>query len=156
VIVHQRRSPGKLLQRVVELWPHSTGTMMAYCVKQLSFRRSGPRYAVKAAAIAIEILRGTSDDIEPVIRHLLKGVNSPSALAQGGGMEYEKSAHWWLPDFRTRHCGSFAHISARNYRGGHERSIRRWTGTWWGRYEYGHGLSPAHTTRVRRSNCGHQ
>lgn len=36
---------------------------MAYCVKQLSFERSGPRCAVKAAAIAIEILRGTSDDI---------------------------------------------------------------------------------------------
>lgn len=84
VIVHQRRSPGKLLERVVELWPHSTGAMTAYCVKQLSFRSAGPWCAVKAAAIAIDVLRGTSDDTKPVIGHLLKGVNSSSALAEGG------------------------------------------------------------------------
>jgi hypothetical protein len=40
---------------------------------------------VKAAAITVEILRGTPDDTEPVIRHLLRGVNSPLAFARVDG-----------------------------------------------------------------------
>lgn len=91
---------------------------MTYSVNRLSFGNAGPRCAVKAAAIAVEILRGTPHDAEPVIRHLLRGINSPFAFARVDGEKgwnMKKWAHWWSTTrtiSRTRnYCRFFVCIS---------------------------------------------
>jgi hypothetical protein len=42
---------------------------------------------MKAVAITIKIVGDAPNDIEPVFRHLLKEVNSPSALTSVDGAE---------------------------------------------------------------------
>jgi hypothetical protein len=73
VVVHRRRTPEKLLERVIEQWAHSITGTMTYCVKQmlLSFGYSGPGREVNVVATTVNILGGTPDDMEPVVGHLL-------------------------------------------------------------------------------------
>lgn len=73
MVVHRRRTPEKLLERVIEQWAHSITGTMTYCVKQmlLSFGYSGPGREVNVVATTVNILGGTPDDMEPVVGHLL-------------------------------------------------------------------------------------
>jgi len=45
---------------------------MTYCVKQLSIGDSGPGCEVNAVTTTVKILRGTPDNMEPVVGHLLQ------------------------------------------------------------------------------------
>lgn len=73
VIIHRGRTPEKLLQRDIEQWVHPIVGTMTYCIKQLSFGDSGPGCEVNGVATTVKVLRGTPDNMEPVVGQLQEG-----------------------------------------------------------------------------------